>query len=104
MKSGSRGKPYTRFPKRAFRSAVKRAGLEGRRITPHCLRHTFATWYGGTVTDLQELLGNADLKTTQIYAKPMDERTRAAVNDLDYGLKGDTCSHEMLTRAITDTA
>ena len=83
------GKPYTRFPKRAFRAAVKRAGLEGRRIVPHCLRHTFATWYGGKVTDLQELLGHADLKTTQIYAKPMDERTRAAVNSLDFGLVAD---------------
>ncbi len=33
--------------------------------------------------------GHADLKTTQIYAKPMDERTRAAVNSLDYGLAAD---------------
>ena len=38
------------------------------------------------MTDLQELLGHADLKTMQIYPKPMDGRTRAAVNSLDFGL------------------
>ncbi|MFC2099638.1 tyrosine-type recombinase/integrase [Candidatus Bipolaricaulota bacterium] len=47
-----------------------RAGLCGRRIHPHLLRHTFATHFiknGGDPFSLQRLLGHADIKTTMIY-------------------------------------
>lgn len=71
---------------------MKRAGLEGRGITFHSTRHTFASHYleGGAVSDLKEILGHSNLKTTEIYAKAVDVRTRASVEALDYGLGDDT--------------
>jgi site-specific recombinase XerD len=42
--------------------AAARAGLED--VTPHMLRHTFATYYGGDIYDLQKILGHSDVNTT----------------------------------------
>lgn len=53
----------------ALRTAAKRAGLF-RRITCHALRHSFATEFllqGGTIHELKELLGHANIATTEIY-------------------------------------
>ena len=57
-----------RFQK-AIREAAARAQLD-KRVTPHTLRHSFATHLleGGTgIRDLQDILGHADISTTQIY-------------------------------------
>ena len=51
-------------------SAARRAGIEGKRVSPHVLRHTYATRLlreGFTIREVQELLGHASVATTQIY-------------------------------------
>ena len=55
---------------RSFKAALRMAGIEGFRF--HDLRHTFASWYmmnGGDLYELAKILGHANIKMTERYAK-----------------------------------
>jgi len=60
----------------------RRAGI-GRAVSPHQLRHAFGSNLvdaGGSVDEVQELLGHASLASTQVYVHPDPARLRAAVD------------------------
>lgn len=67
---------------------IKSAGIT-RKITFHCFRHTYATLQlaGGTdIYTVSKMLGHTNVKTTQVYAKVVDEKKQKAVNTIQINL------------------
>lgn len=84
------GKPLTRQTIYGFiREYAERIGLEG--VSPHTLRHSFATHLiqnSADVRSVQQMLGHADISTTQIYTHITDSHLRSAYEKFHPRAKG----------------
>ena len=72
---------------RAVKQAARDAGIE-KKVTPHTLRHSFATHMllaGYDIRTVQELMGHKDVRTTQIYTHVLNRGGRAVTSPLDRG-------------------
>lgn len=90
----SKGSPFL-FPARAksghitrqsvflmLKQMAARAGLDPAKISPHVVRHAFATHllaHGADLRAIQTLLGHADVATTEIYTHVLEERLKSLV-------------------------
>ena len=86
-KRGANNRPVFHLPSittylHYLRDWVKAAGIK-KHITSHCARHTFATLQitlGTDIYTVSSLLGHKNVRTTQVYAKVVDEKKQEAVN------------------------
>lgn len=78
------GLTYSAYENKHLRQWIEAAGIT-KGITFHCFRHTYATLqlsHGTDIYTVSKLLGHRDLKTTQIYAKIVDQTKREAADKI----------------------
>ncbi len=83
-----KGLKYSAWHNLKLQQWVMKAGIS-KTITFHCARHTYATLQLTAGTDIytvSKLLGHRELRTTQIYAKVIDEKKKEAANKIQLDL------------------
>ena len=82
------GLVYSAYQNRHISQWIGAAGIT-KDITFHCFRHTYATLLLGAGTNIytiSKMLGHKNVKTTQVYAKIMDEAKRKAADNIKLDL------------------